>query len=175
MSDGPSLGDIVELANPAMVVVTGRYAGESVGCLVGFHSQVSIEPPRWGVWISKANHSHDVLVRATSLAVHVLGQDQHDLAAHFGGLTGDDVDKFVDVALDPPDTWPHGPADERPPLLRACPTRIVGWRRAVLTDDTDHSCIVIEPVTVAIAPDGTTPLRYRAADDIEPGHPASDG
>lgn len=159
--------------DPAMVVVTGRHDGESVGCLVGFHSQVSIEPERWGVWISQANHSHPVLTRASAVAIHVLGAPQHELAAHFGSLTGDEEDKFAGLDLEPPDAWPWGPPDERPPLLSACPTRIVGWRRAALADGIDHTCLVIEPVEVTVDP-GIVPFRYRAAADITPGHPASD-
>ena len=130
-----------------MVVVTGRHRGEATGCLVGFHSQVSIEPERWGVWISRANHSHPILTDAVALAIHFLTDDQHDLARHFGSLTGDEVDKFAGQVVEPamPAEGPWA-EHERPPLLLACPTRIVGHRRAVLAGDTDHSCIVVEPV-----------------------------
>ena len=31
-------------ADPAMIVLTTAAAGERAGCLVGFHSQISIEP-----------------------------------------------------------------------------------------------------------------------------------
>ncbi len=85
--------------DPPMVVVTTAVAGERAGCLVGFHSQSSIDPPRYDVWLSKANHTYRVALRSTHLAVHLLTADDLAVAEHFGTLTGDEVDKFADVTL----------------------------------------------------------------------------
>ena len=89
----PAVMEAFEARVP-MIVVTAQYRGERGGCLVGFHTQCSIEPPRYAVWLSKANHTTRVALQATHLAVHFLGPDDHDLAALFGEQTGDDVDKF---------------------------------------------------------------------------------
>ena len=75
-----------------MVVVTTAVAGERAGCLVGFHAQSSIDPQRYCLWLSKANHTYRVALRSTHLAVHFLTDDDIDLAERFGTRTGEDVD-----------------------------------------------------------------------------------
>lgn len=146
---------------PAMVVVTTAEGDERAGCLVGFHSQSSIDPPRYAVWLSKANHTYRVALRATHLAVHFLAEEQRDLAEHFGTLTGDDTDKFTGLATEP------GPGGV--PLLADVPARLVVRRLALLDEGGDHVCLTTEPVRV----DGSAPsmpLRLAACTDLDPGH-----
>ena len=57
-----------------MFVVTARRDGDHAGCLVGFATQVSIEPARFLVGLSVANHTYDVARDATTLAVHLLAR-----------------------------------------------------------------------------------------------------
>ena len=148
-----------------MIVVTVAVDGDRDGCLVGFHSQASIHPPRYAVWLSKANRTTTIARHASHLGVHLLAADQLDLAALFGGETGDEVDKLARVA------WEEGPRGV--PLLADCPHRFVG--RVVESGEGigDHGLWVLDP-TDATA--GTTPppppLRLSATTDIEPGHPA---
>ena len=40
--------------------------------MVGFHSQCSVDPGRFAVWLSKANHTYGVALRAEVFAVHFL-------------------------------------------------------------------------------------------------------
>ena len=88
-------------------VVTTAAGGERAGCLVGYASRCSIEPPRFAVWLSKVNHTYRVAVGAGTLVVHVLRTGDDELAARFGGETGDDVDKFAGVDWEPgPDGCP---------------------------------------------------------------------
>jgi len=55
-SDAQAFDAIVaDLESPAYVVTTAAGA-ERDGCLVGFASQCSIDPPRFVVWLSKAIH-----------------------------------------------------------------------------------------------------------------------
>jgi flavin reductase (DIM6/NTAB) family NADH-FMN oxidoreductase RutF len=152
-------------ADGAMIVVTVAVDRERDGCLVGFHSQVSIDPPGYVVWISKANHTRSLLPRATHLGVHLLAADQHELAAQFGGQTADDgVDKLAAVDWSPDD---HGV-----PVLTACPNRFVGEIQ-LLPDlpHGDHTGVLLAPVDVS-ARSPFAPLRLSAVGDIEPGHPA---
>ncbi|MGV9950142.1 flavin reductase family protein, partial [Rhodococcus aetherivorans] len=90
---------LMAMLDPPMVVVTAAVGGERGGCLVGFHAQTSIAPGRYTVWLSKANHTYRLALRATHLGLHFL--DRHDLALaeRFGTLTGDEVDKFADLAV----------------------------------------------------------------------------
>src|SRR5688572_30127357 len=111
-------GELVASTDPAMVVVTVAADGEVDGCLVGFHSQCSIDPPRHAVWLSVANRTYALAQRATHLAVHRLGSGDRDVAELFGGVTGDDVDKLARCA------WESGPSGV--PLLERCRARFVG-------------------------------------------------
>jgi len=71
--------------NSPLIVLTAAANDQTAGCVVGFHTQCSIEPVRYAVWISKANHTFRVAMFATHLAVHFLDVADHDLAAWFGG------------------------------------------------------------------------------------------
>ena len=62
---------MLALDNPLIVVTTAE-AGERAGCLVGFHAQSSIEPQRYCVWLSKANHTYRVALHSSHLAIHFL-------------------------------------------------------------------------------------------------------
>jgi flavin reductase (DIM6/NTAB) family NADH-FMN oxidoreductase RutF len=80
--------EVVAAVNGAMVVVTAAVGVERAGCLVGFHSQTSIDPRRYTVWLSKANHTYRVSLLATHLAVHFLTDADRDLGEMFGALSG---------------------------------------------------------------------------------------
>jgi flavin reductase (DIM6/NTAB) family NADH-FMN oxidoreductase RutF len=156
--------EIVADTDPAMVVVTTAGPdGERAGCLVGFWSQSSIEPRRLALWLSRVNRTYRVAMTADHLAVHVLTAGDDDVAALFGGHTGDDEDKFAQTA------WTPGPGGV--PVLDRCPHRVVVRRIAVHDDGGDHVCVTGEPVEVA-SPGPSTPLRLSATRDIAPGHPA---
>lgn len=163
MSDTASAFDeLVASSSTAMVVVTASDGTERSGCLVGFHSQASIDPRRYAVWISTANHTHGVARRSPVLAVHFLRGRHHGLARLFGGSTGDRTDKFGRCA------WTAGP--EGVPLLEDCGDRIVG--RVVQVSDVggDHELFVLEPVVATAVTVDEAPLRLSDVSDIEPGH-----
>jgi flavin reductase (DIM6/NTAB) family NADH-FMN oxidoreductase RutF len=157
---------VVAGLDPAMVVVTVTVGEERDGCLVGFHTQASIHPRRYVVWLSVANRTYRLAQLADHLAVHALAASDHALAEHFGGTTGDEEDKLADVA------WSPGPGGV--PLLEDLPARFVGrvveWLRP---SEGDHQAVVLEPVEATggeLGPDG--PFRLGHAGDITPGHPA---
>lgn len=155
----------IDRLDPDMCVVTAVAGGERAGCLVGFASQCSIRPPRFVVWLSKANRTFRVAEHADHLAVHLLTRRQHALAALFGGRTGDDgVDKFADVRW----TERRGGAV----VLQDAPAWFVG-RVVLRLDAGDHVGFVLDPVESggADGPGGPS-LRLRDALDIQPGHPA---
>ena len=162
MSDASA--DLVRLMNASLVIVTAAADDERVGCLVGFHSQCSIEPTRYALWVSRANHTFRVAARATHLAVHLLGTGARELADLFGGTTGDSVDKFAGLE------WSPGPGGA--PLLAACPNRMVVRRVAAFDDGGDHVCLVGEPMLAEVGDPGLTPMRLVDVDGIEPGHRA---
>jgi flavin reductase (DIM6/NTAB) family NADH-FMN oxidoreductase RutF len=145
-----------------MFIVTARAGDEPLGCLVGFATQMSIDPPRFAVCLSHNNRTFRCGRDGGHLGVHCVPADAEALAELFGGETGDEVDKFARCS------WREGP--ERVPLLDDCPNRFVGrvvWRR----DAGDHDAFLLEPIAVERAP-GEEELSFHRAKRIDPGHEA---
>ncbi len=160
-----SLARLVAHLDPAMAVVTTASNGERAGCLIGFHAQCSIDPNRYVVWLSKANHTFRVGVHATRFVVHFLGQDDMELARLFGTTSGDRVDKFRSV------DWSAGPGQV--PLLEASQNRFAADRVALLDEGSDHVCLVLEPTEVS-ASNTFRPLRLSQVEHLQPGHDAEE-
>ncbi|MFJ4776112.1 flavin reductase family protein [Streptomyces sp. NPDC088762] len=148
-----------------MYVVTVASGDERAGCLVGFASQCSIDPPAFAVWLSVANRTYRVAREADHLTVHLLRRDQRALAELFGEETGDDVDKFARVG------WQ--PGEQGSPVLNEVHTWFTGRIRARI-DGGDHMGFLLEPVAVCPPAEGPPPplLRYREVRDLDAGHPA---
>ena len=129
------------------------------GCLVGFATQCSIDPPRFLACISNRNRTHRLALEASHMAVHVVPADRLDLAELFGGETGDEVDKLARCE------WRPGPGGV--PLVAGCPY-LVG---AVLErlDGGDHTAFLLDVVEASGA---AAPLRFQQAKRIDPGHEA---
>lgn len=165
-ADEEAFDALMGVLDPAMVVVTTADDTERAGCLVGFHFQSSMDPPRYEVRLSKANHTYRVARQAAHLAVHLLPDDDRgrELAELFGTLSGDDVDKFAELDVD------EGPSGV--PLLADCPNRFVLERAVLLDDGGDHVSIVGIPVRAAAADDieALRPLRLSQVTDLVPGH-----
>jgi len=144
-----------------MAVVTAAAGGEPSGCLVGFLTQCSIHPPRLVVFISSANHTHGVALRATHLGVHWLSTRHTALAELFGSLTGDQADKFSRCR------WEQ--AEGGAPVIADCPRWLVGRvldRRA----HGDHTGFVVEPVSASCGQPWPRQLGYQDVKDLHPGH-----
>ncbi|WP_030245723.1 flavin reductase family protein [Streptomyces sp. NRRL S-350] len=132
------------------------------GCLVGFAGQCSIDPARFTVWLSKANHTYAAASAAQELGVHLLPPD-HELAEVFGGLTGDTSDKFARVR------WHRGPNDV--PILDRAPAWFVG-RVLDRAEWGDHTGFLLDPIHVQVPSSAVPVLSYRKVADIDAGHPA---
>lgn len=144
-----------------MTVVTCAAGERRAGCLVGFASQCSIDPPLMTVWISEANRTHEVALGATHLAVHWLSADDGDLAVLFGSETGDDVDKFARCR------W--RPSTGGAPVLEACGRWAVG-RVLEHRRTGDHRAFLLEPVEAAADGSWSGQLGYQAVRGLDPGH-----
>ena len=160
MSDD-AFDTLMAAADPPLIVLTTAAEEEPAGCLVGFHAQSSITPHHYCVWLSKANHTYRVGLRATHFGVHFLTTDDFAIAERFGTLSGEDTDKFAgyDVDLDP-----HGV-----PYLTACPNRMSLERIALLDDGSDHVCLTTR-VLAARSAKSFEPLRVSRAVHLVPGH-----
>ena len=146
-----------------MFVATTVHAGEPAGCLVGFATQVSIDPARFLVAISDKNHTYRVAKRADRLAVHVLARTQRQLATLFGAQTADEVDKFDRCR------WHPGP-DGVPVLDDA-----LGWFSGPILERVrlgDHVGHVLAPDAGAPPANDAALLTFRDVRDLDPGHTA---
>ncbi|MEA2842364.1 MAG: hypothetical protein QOJ69_35 [Actinomycetota bacterium] len=145
-----------------MAIVTTASGGDRGGCLIGFASQCSIDPPLIVVWLSKANRTTRVAAGASGLLVHFLGRHDRPLAELFGGQTGDQVDKFARCE------WEEGP--EGLPLLAGCSRWVAGHivERFETGDHVGHLLRLFD----GAAGEWAGQLGFQAVKDIEPGHPA---
>jgi flavin reductase (DIM6/NTAB) family NADH-FMN oxidoreductase RutF len=154
--------DLVSGIDYPMFIVTTSAEGEHAGCLVGFVTQASVNPPRLLVMLSKQNDTLRVASAATSLVAHFLTADNHDLATLFGEESGAWTDKFTQCA------WSDGPAGTR--VLAG----VRGWvagRIIERFDGGDHVGHLLEPTAAEVTGDGR-PLTFQAVRDMDPGHPA---
>ncbi len=146
--------------DPAMFIVTTVADGRRAGCLVGFATQASIDPPRVLVGISCANRTHEVASRATALAIHCPPAHDRTLAELFGGETGDEIDRFARCR------WHEGPHGL--PILEGCGT----WMAGVIVSRMpmgDHTGTLCEIVDAHDAGDGPH-LRFGQVRHLDPGH-----
>jgi flavin reductase (DIM6/NTAB) family NADH-FMN oxidoreductase RutF len=151
-----------------MLIVTTRAEGEQDGCLVGFATQCSIDPPRFLVCLSNQNRTYRLARRATMLAVHLIPSDNLEIARLFGSETGDDVDKLKSSR------WRPGPSGV--PILEACPRWFAG-RILERIPMGDHDAFVLEPVAVGDGGNdeeggGDGDLRFEQVKTLDPGHEA---
>jgi flavin reductase (DIM6/NTAB) family NADH-FMN oxidoreductase RutF len=145
-----------------MLIVTTAVADRRAGCLVGFATQCSIDPPRFLVCISDKNHTCAVARDADAMAIHFPPAGAMHLARLFGSETGDRIDKFARCR------WRRGPGEL--PILEECGRwfagRILERRRLG-----DHFGFVLDPF--AAEDDGRTDtLASQDAMQLEPGHDA---
>jgi flavin reductase (DIM6/NTAB) family NADH-FMN oxidoreductase RutF len=158
-----SFDDVTELLDYPMFVVTTAAGGENAGCLVGFASQVSINPARFLVGLSDKNHTHRVARDAVRLVVHLLDAGSHELAALFGGTSGDDSDKFSRCE------WTPGP-DDVPVLDEAA-----AWFSGRILEHQpagDHRGFLIEIDSAEVRRKPDRLLTLSDVTDLEPGHEA---
>jgi flavin reductase (DIM6/NTAB) family NADH-FMN oxidoreductase RutF len=151
-----------DLDYPMFVVTARSRDGERAGCLIGFATQGSIDPPRFLACLSRSNRTYRVAKAADALAVHFVPAHATALAELFGGETGDEVDKFARCE------WTDGP--EGLPLLAECPNRFVG-RIVDRLELGDHVGFLLDPIAV----DYSVPqaeFEFHRARRIEPGHEA---
>jgi flavin reductase (DIM6/NTAB) family NADH-FMN oxidoreductase RutF len=155
---GELLGDI----DYPMYIVTAAAGGELAGCLIGFTTQCSIDPPRFLACLSDKNRTFRVARDAEVLVVHLVPDTAEELARLFGSETGDEVDKFAHC------DWTPGPGGT--PVLSACRNWFAG-RVLARWPAGDHVAYLLEPVAAERQP-AEEPFAFHRARRLEPGHEA---
>ncbi|WP_330181053.1 flavin reductase family protein [Nocardia sp. NBC_01503] len=158
-----SFDAMVAGADAPVWIVTARSERRRAGCLVGFAAQVSIEPRRFLVGLSTANHTFEIAEGTRHLAVHLLDANSVALAQLFGAETGVELDKFEHCEWH---TGPHGL-----PILGGAAAWFTGAvvQRVELGD---HVGFVLAPTAASAPAPSTTSLRFAAVADLDPGQPA---
>jgi flavin reductase (DIM6/NTAB) family NADH-FMN oxidoreductase RutF len=146
----------------SMLIVTTAAEGKQAGCLVGFATQCSINPPRFLVCLSEKNRTLRVAEASDALVVHLVAADDDALVELFGSVTGDEEDKFARCR------WHAGPRGL--PVLDECPRWFAGeiLERMSLGD---HRGFVLEPFAGDCDRGGGS-FSFRRAKRLEPGKPA---
>ena len=162
MSKDDDFGALVGELDYPMYVVTARAGEGRGGCLVGFTTQTSIDPPRFLACISKTNATARAVNDATHVAVHLLAPDDMDLAHLFGEESEDWADKFARC------DWHDGPYDV--PVLDGSPAWFVGEILDRL-DVGDHVGLLLAPAATGGHATGDV-LTFQQVKDLDPGHPA---
>lgn len=156
-------GSLDQLTTP-MAIVTATAGSATAGCLVGLHTQCSIDPMRVAVGLSHDNHTFKVASEADALTVHYLERRHREIAVKFGSVTGDTTDKFEGIRL----VRTNDPDALSIPDL---PSRWIG-----IIDNTvdcgDHTMFILEPVSVATT-DSFVQLSNIDLHGVQPGHPRS--
>lgn len=157
---------LVARLNYPMFVVTTQCDGVLAGCLVGFASQTSINPPRFLVGLSRRNHTFRVASGATHLAVHVFDGDHLDVVELFGTQTGDKINKFEHCAWHPIFQGP-----EQLPILDDAAAWFAGkvLERFSLGDHMGH---LLEPVAGNPPQELEHWVSFGDVRNLEPGHEA---
>jgi flavin reductase (DIM6/NTAB) family NADH-FMN oxidoreductase RutF len=155
-----ALAELLGGVDRTMWILTVAIGDERSGCLMGFATQSSINPPRFLACVSRVNHTFGPAMAAGHVAVHA-APDGADLALArlFGEQTGDEIDKFARCA------WHEGP--EGQPIVEGCPAWFVG-RVLERVDLGDHVGLLLEPVAVEGSLDGV--LTFARAQVLDAAH-----
>jgi flavin reductase (DIM6/NTAB) family NADH-FMN oxidoreductase RutF len=162
MEPRDTVHELVAQLDYPMFIVTVAASGERAGCLVGFTTQCSIDPPRFLVCISDKNRTYRVAREAEVLVVHLVPAHATELAELFGSETGDETDKFERCS------WHAGPAGT--PVLDGCGNWFAG-RILERMDAGDHVALLLEPFEAASDP-GEGSFEFHRARRMDPGHEA---
>jgi flavin reductase (DIM6/NTAB) family NADH-FMN oxidoreductase RutF len=161
VAEVPGFSDLAGQLDYPMLIVTTAAGGERAGCLVGFHTQCSIDPSRLLVCISRANHTYGVAARSELLAVHFLDRANYQLSVLFGEQTGDTVDKFEVCS------WRKV---RGMPILTEAKAWLIG-RVLDRFEFGDHTGHLLEPVQTHLT-GRLDQLPFQQVKTMQPGHPA---
>ncbi len=146
---------------PYFVVTVRSPDGDMSGCLAGFVTQCSIDPPNFLVCISRVNHTYPVAMQSIAVGLHLLGVEQDDMARLFGEETGDHVDKFAQC------DWRLGSTGA--PLLSDAAVALEGHILGHMSVGDHEAFLVRGERSIDGGFDGL--LTYRNAPRYVPGHP----
>ncbi|MFY1638174.1 flavin reductase family protein [Solwaraspora sp. WMMB335] len=135
-----------------VTAVTAVTTGGGVAALtVNSFTSVSLRPAKVLFCVTSSSSSFPTLVASERIAIHILNQDQQDVARRFAtsGLTG--AQKLAGVS------WVPGP--DGVPLLPGTPAILAGRRDDVITSG-DHVIILLDIDHIHLKPTNVPALSF---------------
>jgi len=132
--------------------VTARTSDGRVAALtVNSFTSVSLDPAKVLFCLATTSSSYPVLLAADRIAIHILGQDQEDIARRFAtsGLSG--ADKLDGIA------WTPGP--DGVPLIPGTPAVLAGRTDQAITSG-DHIIFLVDVDHVSLKPSAVPALAF---------------
>jgi flavin reductase (DIM6/NTAB) family NADH-FMN oxidoreductase RutF len=138
--------------------------GTTAALTVNSFTSVSLEPPQVLFCLAASSSSFETLMAAHRVAVHILRQDQEDVARRFAtsGLTG--ADKLAGIA------WTPGPGGV--PLLPD-PTAVLSGRIGQRLTSGDHVIVLVEVDHVEHKPSPLPALSFYRGRFVSPVGPTT--
>lgn len=125
-----------------LYVLSARDGQKDNGCIVNTVMQLTDTPKRVSFAVSKANLTHDMLLKDGAFSVSVLSQDvPFELFQHFGFQSGRDIDKL--------DGWAFSQRAENGTVYLTAFSNAMISGRVVSTQDWDTHTLFIADVTEA--------------------------
>lgn len=134
-------------------IATCKSGDKANGLTLGWVTQLSMDPALMGIAVFKEWFSHGLLKASDHFIVHLLADDQVELARKFGTTHGSDCDKFEGVDCE------EGVAGI--PVIRGCKT-VFECRKIHEYEAGDHTLFVGEVLTAKIDPDKTEQVLDRS-------------
>ncbi|SEG86362.1 NADH-FMN oxidoreductase RutF, flavin reductase (DIM6/NTAB) family [Thermomonospora echinospora] len=125
--------------------------GRLAALTVNSFTSVSLDPAKVLFCLANSSSSFQTLTEAKRIAIHILNQDQEDVARRFAtsGLTG--AERLDGVR------WIPGP--DGIPLLPGTPAILAGHRDEIITSG-DHAIILVSVDHVHLKPTDTPALSF---------------
>jgi len=162
-----------------VTIVTVSAAGERRGATIGSFTSVSLEPPLVSFNVMKGTGFHRLIRQAGDVAIHVLSENQAELAEHFAQPDMTETEQFEEVDL----RGDRSPSS--PPILRDVQAILHGHVDQTIPVGDHHLVIVrVKHVETSVREGAVTggPLLYLAGAyrgignpvDLDPTTPPED-
>ncbi len=125
----------IETMKYGCYIVTCRSENKINGLTVAWATQVSMNPSLLTIAVGKPGYGHELLTEGDHFVLHVLAEDQVDVAKNFGYVSGRDKDKFEGVE------WKTG--YKGLPILEGCKA-VIGCRKVNEVSAGDHTIFIGE-------------------------------
>ena len=111
MSREQAIAEVFAKLDREVWLLTAQAGVKRGGLIATLVCQASIVPQHPRVWVclAKQHFTREVVEASQAFVLHLVGEDQAELAWRFGTQSGHDVDKFADMAVSAGECGPRLP------------------------------------------------------------------